>query len=752
MDLGFAFGLGGSGGQDLADSVAFDDQGNMVVVGRLESAVSDFDPGPGVTNLTSAGGLNGFVAQYSSSGALNWAFSIGDTGYDYALAVATDSQGNVYIGGGFNGTVDFDPGPNQYLLTDAGGGGEDSFLLKLDRQGDFQWAHSFGSVHPYGEAIYDLEVDTNDNVVVGGTFYSSFDIDPGPGSTILTTSSLRVYVAKFDATGNFLWGVAPENPSNSNVYGLGLDGEDNVYVTGGIHGIVDFDPSGGQDLEVGSAYGTAYLWKLNPSGDHQWAVSFPDAYYSYGADVASDSEGAVYLAGTFYTQVDFDPGPGTEVRTAASANEGENYVLKLDADGQFIWVAVAEGAGLDQAGGIAIDAQDHLYVTGRFTATVDFDPGPGVSSLTNTGSTDVFLWELDTSGNFQAAMQFGGPDYDGYDDGIDVAVNAQSQVAIVGLFSGTADFDPGDGVVNVTSGGGYDAFVCLLVPQQSPPVLETVSTTATFAHPGKEATSITLNGTFTDADTLDNHTATVDWGDGSPVEPAQVIPATGGGSVFSTHAYAQGGVYTVTVTITDAAGGSDSQEAQAVIAGAGIQNGVLQIVGDESANSVSVNQQGNGWLKVHSDIFTDENHRTFTLSSVQAIQIWLGAGDDRATLAGNLSIPTVIVGGNGNDQLFGGGGRSILIGGDGVDRLVGGPGDDLLIDGTTAYDENDAALLALLDEWNSDRPFATRVARLRAGVTVPGGTTARLLAGTTVFDDGDVDRLTGSAGQDWLFS
>jgi hemolysin type calcium-binding protein len=95
-----------------------------------------------------------------------------------------------------------------------------------------------------------------------------------------------------------------------------------------------------------------------------------------------------------------------------------------------------------------------------------------------------------------------------------------------------------------------------------------------------------------------------------------------------------------------------------------------------------------------------------------------------------------------------------MIGGVGSDRMVGGSGDDLMIAGRTAHDNNDDALLAILSEWNSTRTYAERVAN------ISGTGQASRLNGpyflkkgdqATVFEDSDVDTLTGAAGSDWFF-
>ncbi|TWU24731.1 PKD domain-containing protein [Bythopirellula polymerisocia] len=72
-------------------------------------------------------------------------------------------------------------------------------------------------------------------------------------------------------------------------------------------------------------------------------------------------------------------------------------------------------------------------------------------------------------------------------------------------------------------------------------------------------------GSFTDAGSLDTHTATVDWGDGSPLAAVTVIEAGGNGVLGASHIYADNGVYTVAVTVTDDDGESVTQTFQVTV-------------------------------------------------------------------------------------------------------------------------------------------------------------------------------------------
>jgi Ca2+-binding RTX toxin-like protein len=109
----------------------------------------------------------------------------------------------------------------------------------------------------------------------------------------------------------------------------------------------------------------------------------------------------------------------------------------------------------------------------------------------------------------------------------------------------------------------------------------------------------------------------------------------------------------------------------------------------------------------------------------------------------------LLVGDANANVLVGGSGRNILIGGGGADQLMGGAGDNILIGGTTDYDTIDAALQALMHEWErTDVDFKTRIADLMAGVV--SGSTEYSLTSATVHADGAADSLFHGA-HNWFF-
>jgi Ca2+-binding RTX toxin-like protein len=162
---------------------------------------------------------------------------------------------------------------------------------------------------------------------------------------------------------------------------------------------------------------------------------------------------------------------------------------------------------------------------------------------------------------------------------------------------------------------------------------------------------------------------------------------------------------------------------------------------------------------------------SYNASAVNRIVASLCGGDDQFQIAGNVehlasinggagddSIkggagPAILFGGEGSDVLNAGSARSILIGGAGLDRLVGGASDDILIAGWTTFEAHSDALLAILAEWNSERPYTTRVTNIVGLGDGPRlNDSFYLQRGKTVEDDNNKDTLTGAAGSDWFFA
>jgi VCBS repeat-containing protein len=258
-----------------------------------------------------------------------------------------------------------------------------------------------------------------------------------------------------------------------------------------------------------------------------------------------------------------------------------------------------------------------------------------------------------------------------------------------------------------------------------------------------------FGGTFSDPGTADTHTASVDWGDGQ----TSIVAATRAGGVWQVdafHAYAAGGIYQAVLRVTDDDGGFAFQATTVFIVGTRLNGGVLEIVGTSQRDHVRL-QIANKKVVVRGTLGNGRLLEAFPYSGIQRIVAYLGDGNDSLTVDSKVKLPLLASGGAGNDILMAGGGAAVLIGGSGQDQLSGAGRSDLLIAGTTAYDNNHAALSAILAEWSSTRSFTARLENLRtgSGPVLPELNVA-LKPSLTVFDDTSVDRLLGGGDLDWF--
>ena len=135
------------------------------------------------------------------------------------------------------------------------------------------------------------------------------------------------------------------------------------------------------------------------------------------------------------------------------------YSFSFAQDVDLAWAQVMSGNTYSEGRSITTDGAGNVYTTGYFTKTVNFDPKAGTVMLTSSGSNDIFVSKTDASDNLIWAKKLGGT---GSDYGYSISVDAAGNVYTTGCFTGTADFDPGSGVFNLTSAGGFDIFISKL--------------------------------------------------------------------------------------------------------------------------------------------------------------------------------------------------------------------------------------------------------------------------------------------------
>lgn len=327
---------------------------------------------------------------------------------------------------------------------------------------DFQWAAGFGGPGPYTESGRDVKFDGDGNMYMTGRGHDSFDIEPGAGVTTLTATSTSKFggvVVKYDSAGNLIWGRI----INAN-------------------------------------------------------------YLSESESIALDDDQNLYMVGNYQDTIDLDPGPATDLRPGGAPlnfSTHDAFLVKLDANGDYQWGRTMAG---DNVYADKVQTfNDRIYVGGRFSGTVDFNPMGGSLLKSSAGgfdlwlscfdSTGTLLWnktylndnsgtnlhdmELDAQGNIyimsnnqdSLALFDGGTPFYLYSQNVHrfvakldpngdaiwatnfgffsawdgMAVTAAGEVYATGYFENTVDFNPdGPTSINLTSNGNYDIYIVKL--------------------------------------------------------------------------------------------------------------------------------------------------------------------------------------------------------------------------------------------------------------------------------------------------
>lgn len=412
----WAFALGGDGFDAVFD-VASGPAYHVHVTGAFSGTV-DFDPGPGVFELTSTGAQAAFVAAYDFDGTFLWAFPLGAGDFDAGRAIAAyPTYEAVYVTGGFSGTSDFDPGPGVFNLTAARD--QDAFVASYTLEGAFRWAFNLGSDAPQG-ATFDEGADLavaleGQHVWVTGTFSNVVDFDPGPAEALVDSGIgfNDVFVARYTADGAYEWAFGVGNDRFDGGTAVSFDPQDNCYVTGFFNDGADFDPGPGEAV-LTSVGGTqdAFVASYDAAGAYRWAFGLGSGAFENGNAVTFGLDPAavngVVVGGSFGETVDFDPGPGDALRIATAFDDW--FVARYDSTGAFRWVAHGGAPETGNAvNGLREGEDDRILAVGFFEGTADFDPGPEEVLLTSSGLRDGFYLPLTDDGALPTAAE-PGPD------------------------------------------------------------------------------------------------------------------------------------------------------------------------------------------------------------------------------------------------------------------------------------------------------------------------------------------------------
>ncbi|MBI4688877.1 MAG: SBBP repeat-containing protein [Nitrospirae bacterium] len=330
----------GTSSNDYAYGAAVDGSGNVYVTGGTYGSLDA---------NTNAGGYDVFLVKYDANGNKLWTRQMGTSSDDIAYGVASDSNGNVYIAGGTYGGLGGCTSAGEY----------DIFLVKYDSDGNKLWTRQAGTSSD--DIAYGVAVDGNGDVYVTSGTYGSFDYNTNSGG-------YDIFLVKYDSNGKKLWTSQTGTSSDDIAYGIAVDSNGNVYVSGTTYGSLDGNTNAGEyDI---------FLIKYDLNGNKLWTRQMGTSSDDITYGVAVDNSGNAYITGWTYDSLDGN----------ITMGDADLFLIKYDSNGNKLWTSQTGTSSADYALGVALESGGDTYVTGITYGSLDGNA--------NAGGLDVFVMKL----------------------------------------------------------------------------------------------------------------------------------------------------------------------------------------------------------------------------------------------------------------------------------------------------------------------------------------------------------------------
>lgn len=299
----------GGNGSDVPYDVCADHNNNVFITGRCQAGIdfsTDWNP---PTQPMSESSIDAFIIKVNSDGSFGWQKRFGGTGSASGMALAVNSEGDIYVAGNFTDTVYLSPSwPQAAVPQIASAGNSDVFLLKLQNDGSLLWSKCIGGKGT--DCITSMAVNSNDQVYVTGGFTDSVefsrDFVTTAGDLKVSYGHQDIFMTKLDGNGGYLWtncmGGYEDDWSNS----IFVDSHDNVLLAGDFQGFAQFQSAWGNQAAM-STHGSsdAVFIKINSDDSFGFAWRIGGIHADRGIAFLSYGSDRYCLIGNFKGEVNF---------------------------------------------------------------------------------------------------------------------------------------------------------------------------------------------------------------------------------------------------------------------------------------------------------------------------------------------------------------------------------------------------------------------------------------------------------------
>jgi len=419
---------------------------NVYLTGDINASSSIGTSGAYQTNF--AGGGDAFVANFTSTGSLNWATYYGGSKVDCGNVITLDENNNVYIAGYTASTSGIaTSGTYKTSLT----GDTNAFIAKFSSTGSLIWGTYYGGTK--NDQGWGITADKNNNIYITGFTNDSAGIATSGAYKTNYSGNIDAFVAKFTSAGGLAWATYYGGNGNEQGSAIVSDNNNNIYVTGSTNDTDGIATSGAYRTSYGGG-GDAFVAKFTSSGNLSWGTYYGGSLVDYATGIATINNN-VYITGTTYSTQNI--ATKNAWLTSNSAYTYMVFIANFKSTGDsLLWGTYYGGNGHDFGGGITADVDNNVYITGQtYSQSGIVTSGSYSTSLPSTAYYVAFLAKFNPSGN---KLLYGTYIGNSIDNGEAVTIDANNLVYVTGETSTTSGLAT-SGSYQTSNIGWDDAFL-----------------------------------------------------------------------------------------------------------------------------------------------------------------------------------------------------------------------------------------------------------------------------------------------------
>ncbi len=309
---------------------------------------------------------------------IQWQKTLGGSSWDFANSIRqTTDKG--YIVAGYTSSNDEDVTGNH--------GNEDYWIVKLDAAGNKVWQKTLGGSG--NDEAHSIQQTTEGGYIVAGfTESNDGDVTGNHGNT-------DYWIVKLDADGNIIWQKTFGGYSYDEAHSI-QQTSDGGYIVAGYTFSINGNVTGNHG---GSDY---WIVKLNANGKIIWQKTLGGSSYDYANSIQQTKDGGYVVAG----RTSSNDGDVTGHHPAIIVYDAfDEWIVKLDADGNKIWQKILGGYSYDEAHSIQ-QTRDGGYIVAGITNSNNGDV------TGNHGNADYWIVKLNARGKIIWQKTLGGSSYD----------------------------------------------------------------------------------------------------------------------------------------------------------------------------------------------------------------------------------------------------------------------------------------------------------------------------------------------------